>query len=238
MARMRTLKPDFFSDIEVGDLTPCGRLLFAGLWCYADREGRLPDDPRQIKHDILPYDRVSVDGLLETLAQVGFILRYSVGGVQVIQVENFAKHQRPHPKEPKSSLPPPPETHLNGASREKTLPTRQEQIQEQEQETPPEVAAPPDFRERYLAADTVPKRVAAVIDLWKRDLSQQEKGNLGGIVKELGGGQDAVMKLTAAQGAINPLPYLRKVLSNAKNERRTGRGKVVAASDLPARKDF
>src|SRR5206468_1572419 len=43
--------------------------------------------------------------LLAQLQLRGFIRRYEAGGVRVIQVVNFGRHQRPHPKEPKSALP-------------------------------------------------------------------------------------------------------------------------------------
>jgi hypothetical protein len=32
------------------------RLLFTGLWCLADREGRLEDRPAEIKAEIFSYD--------------------------------------------------------------------------------------------------------------------------------------------------------------------------------------
>lgn len=107
MARARNIKPGFFTNDELADVDPIGRLLFIGLWTMADREGRLEDRPRRIKAEVLPYDDADVDMLLKSLEESGFILRYTVGNDRYIQVLNFDKHQNPHMKEPASTIPAP-----------------------------------------------------------------------------------------------------------------------------------
>ena len=107
MTRARNIKPGFFLSDTLAEVAPLGRLLFAGLWCIADREGRLEDRPKKIKAALLPYDECDVDALLQDLADRGFLTRYTVGGAQYIQVENFAKHQNPHMKEAPSLIPAP-----------------------------------------------------------------------------------------------------------------------------------
>ena len=107
MARARLLKPGFFANDKLGELPPVARLLFQGLWCIADREGRLEDRPKRIKAEVLPYDRGDPDRLLDLLADAGFIERYGVAGSNYIQISAFTKHQHPHPNEPGSALPPP-----------------------------------------------------------------------------------------------------------------------------------
>jgi hypothetical protein len=109
MPRMRTLKPTFFSNDQLAEVHPLGRLLFQGLWCMADREGRLEDRPKRIKAEVLPYDNANVERLLCDLEARGFILRYCIGEDRFIQVRNFAKHQNPHVKEPPSTIPAPDE---------------------------------------------------------------------------------------------------------------------------------
>ena len=107
MARSRNIKPGFFLNDKLAEVEPLGRLLFAGLWCLADREGRLKDRPNRIKAEVLPYDNCDVDKLLDDLAQRGFIIRYEVQGNRYLQVTNFAKHQNPHVKEKPSEIPAP-----------------------------------------------------------------------------------------------------------------------------------
>lgn len=57
MARSRNLKPGFFLNDCLAECQPLARILFAGLWCIADREGRLLDRPRKIKVEVLPHQR-------------------------------------------------------------------------------------------------------------------------------------------------------------------------------------
>lgn len=89
------------------------RLLFIGLWCLADREGRLVDSPRRIWAEIFPYEPdVDVDDCINQLEQRGFVIRYNASGKKYIQITNFVKHQNPHHKEVESVIPAP-DGHVN-----------------------------------------------------------------------------------------------------------------------------
>ena len=92
--RIRTIKPDFFKHDAIAELPPLSRLFFIGLWCVADRDGRLEDRPARLKIEILPYDNADADKILTELAKRGFIQRYTADGLQVIQVVAFKRHQR------------------------------------------------------------------------------------------------------------------------------------------------
>lgn len=115
MARARNLKPSFFTNDKLAEIEPLGRLLFQGLWCIADREGRLEDRPKRIKAELLPYDDCEVGKLLNQLDAHGFILRYQTTGQHYIQILAFTKHQSPHFKEGQSTIPAPdkPESSLS-----------------------------------------------------------------------------------------------------------------------------
>jgi hypothetical protein len=105
MARARNIKPGFFKNYELADLGPLAQLLFAGLWCLADKEGRLEDKPRFIKAEVFPYYDVDVNGELTKLEQLGFVVRYEAQGMKLIEVSNFKEHQSPHHTEKASVLP-------------------------------------------------------------------------------------------------------------------------------------
>ncbi len=109
MARARNIKPGFFDDDRLAELPALARLLWISLWTIADREGRLEDRPARIKAKCLPFDRCDAAGLLVKLNEAGFIKRYAVNGHRYICIPNFSKHQNPHVKEPKSTIPPPDE---------------------------------------------------------------------------------------------------------------------------------
>jgi len=114
MPRIRYIKPEFFKDEDLAQLPPLYRLAFAGLWCYADKEGRLKDRPMQLKIEILPYDEANFDHVLDTLSNSKpvnnhstFITRYEHDGNKYIQINKFKEHQKPHNTEKDSSIPPP-----------------------------------------------------------------------------------------------------------------------------------
>ncbi len=105
MARSRNIKPGLFKNEDLAECSIWARYLFPGLWCIADREGRLEDRPKRIKGELLAFDNVDVEPLLGELETHGFIARYEVAGHKVIQILNFAKHQNPHFREQASALP-------------------------------------------------------------------------------------------------------------------------------------
>jgi hypothetical protein len=107
VSRARNIKPGFFKNDLLAECQPLARILFAGLWCEADRAGRLEDRPKRLKADILPYDECDIDALLAELSNRGFIVRYVVDGKGFIAVPEFGKHQNPHCKEPASTIPAP-----------------------------------------------------------------------------------------------------------------------------------
>lgn len=106
MARKRTVTPEFFTDQDIADLQPLERLLFIGLWCHADKAGRLKDKPRTIKALVLPFDDVDIDAALSLLHDRGFIVRYEVESLAYIQIRTWTKHQNPHHTEKESEIPP------------------------------------------------------------------------------------------------------------------------------------
>ncbi len=84
------------------------RLTFAGLWCYADKSGRLEDRPKFLKISIFPYDNIDMEKQLQLLTNhKPFINRYEVDGKKYIQIVNWNKHQKPHHTERNSFFPPP-----------------------------------------------------------------------------------------------------------------------------------
>ncbi|MCE1523664.1 hypothetical protein LWU38_10130 [Enterobacter hormaechei] len=105
MARSRNIKPGFFTNDELAECSPYARILFAGLWTIADKEGRLDDRPKKVKALVLPFDNVDCDELLQQLHDRKFIQRYQVQDGAYIQITNWKKHQNPHCKEAPSEIP-------------------------------------------------------------------------------------------------------------------------------------
>jgi hypothetical protein len=106
MARARNIKPSLFKNELLGVADPLLTILFVGLWCLADRDGRLEDRPMRIRAEIFPYrEKLDINRYLTELARLGFIHRYEASGTACIEVVNFKKHQAPHHTERPSELP-------------------------------------------------------------------------------------------------------------------------------------
>lgn len=109
MARIRSIKPEFFDDENLCELPFQHRLAYVGLWTQADKVGRMEDRPRRLKARIFPFDDVDMDAILTDLARGGFVIRYLAGGKPFLAIKptSWDKHQRPRQDEPESVLPGP-----------------------------------------------------------------------------------------------------------------------------------
>ena len=99
MARIRTIKPEFFTSMDVSHMTPWARLLFIGLWTHSDDEGRNLSEPLLIKAALFPLDQHlgpdDVQSLMLELAGHGVIDLYSdEAGRKLYQVRGWKDHQR------------------------------------------------------------------------------------------------------------------------------------------------
>ena len=105
--RARNIKPGFFTNELLATSEPLYAWVYAGMWCMADREGRLEDRPRHIHLSINPGR--AFEGTVESLDWLignGFVRRYSVAGVGYLEILAFTKHQNPHGNE-SPRFPPP-----------------------------------------------------------------------------------------------------------------------------------
>lgn len=234
MARARTLKPGFFKNERLAECEPLARLLFEGLWCEADREGRLEDRPRRLKVEYLPYDDCDVVKLLDQLETRGFIVRYQVGEGEYIQILNFVKHQHPHPKEAASQLP----------ARESHVITRQVP------ETP-EPAGPSSFPSHSLdseasasdagasspSAEVIPFDTKAAIFgeqlAWLRETTGKSEASLrswlGKCCGQYGEPETlgAILHIRGSPTPVDPISRMRSIL-----ERQTGRNGTKSSDKL------
>ncbi len=117
MARIRSIKPEFFTSLTIAALSVPARLHFIGLWTHVDDDGRAIDDPRLFKAALWPLDdsmtTAKVDKLTAELEASGRIVRYTVKGRHYLHVCGW-EHQKidrkspskhPSPDEADSSIP-------------------------------------------------------------------------------------------------------------------------------------
>lgn len=111
MARIRTIKPEFFRhevlfEAEVATKLPL-RLAYAGLWTIADRDGRFRWQPRILKLDALPFDDCNFAAVLDALEAAGFLIKYEVAGEFYGFIPSWEKHQHVNQRESPSKYPSP-----------------------------------------------------------------------------------------------------------------------------------
>jgi len=102
MARIRTIKPEFFTSEDIVSLSPLARLLYIALWCEADKEGRLVWKPLTFKLRYLPGDSCDIHALCKEILDRGLVCLYSDG---LAYIPSFTAHQHINPRESASQLP-------------------------------------------------------------------------------------------------------------------------------------
>lgn len=100
MARIRTVKPDFFCSPTIAGLRHRSRLTFIGLWTFVDDQGRGFDDARLVKAAVWPLDddvtHACVAQDLDDLESAGLLERWrdDSTGRALLRVRSFLEHQR------------------------------------------------------------------------------------------------------------------------------------------------
>ena len=106
MPRIRTIKPEFFTDDTVGGLSVLARLLFVGTWVFADDYGTLDRSAKQLKAQVFPYDDIDCEPPLLELIGAGLLTEYQADGRTFLQIAGFTKHQKiDKPSSPRRPLP-------------------------------------------------------------------------------------------------------------------------------------
>lgn len=111
MARIRTIKPEFFTSETIAALSTEARLTFIGLWTAADDHGRAVDNPRILKGALWPLDDdvtpTDVSLHIHSLAELGLVERYEADGRRYLLICGWDEHQRMNRKSsPKHPAPP------------------------------------------------------------------------------------------------------------------------------------
>ncbi len=96
MARIRSIKPEFWTSEQVMECSLNARLLFIGMWNFADDCGRFPLAPKTIKAQIFPGDDISSETILGMIAELsanGLLLHYTARSREFLQITGW-QHQR------------------------------------------------------------------------------------------------------------------------------------------------
>lgn len=93
MARIRSVKPDFWTDEKIVELDMAARLFFIGTWNFADDNGNLQRSARKLKMQIFPADSIDCEPVIQSLIAHGLLREYSVNGDDFLHITGFRKHQ-------------------------------------------------------------------------------------------------------------------------------------------------
>lgn len=112
MARIRCVKPEYWTSAQVMELSRDARLLFIGMWSFCDDAGIHPSSVKRLKAEIFPADDLSaadVRRMIDECIDVGLVDEYEIGGQQfwIVTGWHHQKIDRPtfqHPR-PDGSIP-------------------------------------------------------------------------------------------------------------------------------------
>jgi hypothetical protein len=110
--RIRTIKPELWSDPKIGRLSPHARLLFIATFNLVDDEGILRWNSQYLGASVFMYDdemdAAAVNKVMDEITEMGLVFNYEdEDGEPLGFVVNFRKHQRIDKPGP-SKFPPPP----------------------------------------------------------------------------------------------------------------------------------
>jgi len=97
MARIRTIKPEFWTSEKVVECPFDTRLLFIGLWNFADDAGIIKVSLKRLKMQIFPADEVdstSIRRMLDELSATALITEYAIGEDRYLLINGWKDHQR------------------------------------------------------------------------------------------------------------------------------------------------
>ncbi len=96
MARIRTIKPEFWDDEKISELPIPSRLLFIGLWNFADDNGVIQASEKYIKAKVFPYDSLRDSDFKQwigALTENRMIIPFSHAGKSYFVIRRFTSHQ-------------------------------------------------------------------------------------------------------------------------------------------------
>lgn len=93
MARIRTVKPEFWTDERLTECSLSARLFFIGMLNFADDNGNQAYSAKRLKMQIFPADAIDTQPLIDQLLTHGVLIEYSVNDKKFIHIKGFRKHQ-------------------------------------------------------------------------------------------------------------------------------------------------
>lgn len=223
MARIRTIKPEFFTSESIVSLSPLARLLFIALWCEADRRGRLAWKPKTFKLRYFPADDCDIGALCKELVDSELVIIYENNQKLYADIPSFEKHQVINNRESESLI----QARVNDASRTRHsggCRGREGKGREGKEKEKEDASASQDSP-RQVSTDESPRNMSTENFVWREGVSlltskgcdeRSARVFLGRMCKERG--PPAVMQAIEKaidEDAVEPRAYIAGVLANS-----------------------
>lgn len=222
MARIRSIKPEFWTNEKIIECSPITRLLFIGMWNFADDTGRLQFSPKTLKAQIFPADDIGNEDVARMIVELstnGLLSVYYVDEKGYLEITGWShqKIDRPQP----SKYPAP------SSSNRRTLATDlilregkgEEGIIKKEGASAPVVNL-------FPMDDSQPSEDKSYFDRSKEILGKSGNGlaaKLKNAMKKRGRPlSDARSVLEAAKGKSDPAAYIGGVIRGGENRDEMG----------------
>ena len=97
MARIRSIKPEFWEDEKLSALPFEARLFFIGMWNFADDQGVIRAIPKVLKAKVFPYDDIPITSIAKwcsLLVTATALIPFTHNGESFFIIRTFGLHQK------------------------------------------------------------------------------------------------------------------------------------------------
>lgn len=214
MARIRTIKPEFWTDERLTECSLSARLLFIGMLNFSDDNGNQAHSAKRLKMQIFPADAIDVAPLLAELVAQRIVIEYSVGEEKYLHIKGFRKHQVIN--RPSSTTIPQPECSVqkhetHGVLTESSVTEGKGRERKEHTSKPKDISGKPEVSEGFANFwKTWPSsdRKTARMECFKRWKAKGLEGSTAEIIAHVEGVRDT--KKWTSGYAPAPLTYLNQ----------------------------
>lgn len=223
MARIRTIKPEFWQNESLANCSAHARLLAIALLQLADSKGRFRWIPMQVHAHAFPFEPdVDLMALAEELVKIGYINLYDYEGKRYAEIPKFLKHQRLTGKEAagESKIPSGETTGISPVFPEEAprCPGTREQGNKGTRERNSEDKSSGAGAPREIPSEENPPAGEINIwSIWTSIAGEKSRSLLGKLIRDYGEESVAnAVAVTSAKRPADPVAFIRGVLRDGK----------------------
>lgn len=97
MPRNRMIKPEFWGDEKLSQVSMQARLFYIATWNFSDDFGVIKGHPLWLKNNIFPYDEIKMkdfNAWLKELMLIKRLIPFQINGEKFLYISKFNSHQK------------------------------------------------------------------------------------------------------------------------------------------------